>query len=372
MPVIERNGQMHVKSYFAASVLEAMEGARRDLGPDALLLNSREAPPEASHLGAYEVVFGIRTEVLPDAPPAAEGPDMADLYRQIRELRDLVTSQVPGAADLRQNMIRTALVDAGLDRELAQSVEDAVRQRMKKRTVLEIARPRTMEQTVLSPADEVAAELAERFEVAPEIGRITALVGPPGSGKTTALVKLAVMNGLMAGRAVRIYSADTHRIGAVEQMRTYAGIIGVPFESVEGAAALSRAIDSAPANALILIDTAGYSSALLRDVGGDIAAFLSRRQDIDKHLTLTATLSPADMTRIAGDFLAFGYSKLLFTMVDEATSYSAMLCEAIRRQRPISFLAHGQSIPEDIQAADKSFLLAPLVRRLPEELRAVA
>ena len=70
----------------------------------------------------------------------------------------------------------------------------------------------------------------------PELGRVTALVGPPGTGKTTTLVKLAdlVRNG--GGRAVRLISADTQRIGGAEQLRTYAAILGVPFQSVESTA----------------------------------------------------------------------------------------------------------------------------------------
>jgi len=91
--------------------------------------------------------------------------------------------------------------------------------------------------------------------VAPEIGRVTALIGPPGCGKTTTLVKLAVSQGLARGRAVRLISADTQRIGAAEQLRTYAAILGAPFEAVESAAALAQAIQSAPSSALVLIDT---------------------------------------------------------------------------------------------------------------------
>ncbi len=91
---------------------------------------------------------------------------------------------------------------------------------------------------------EAIAEIEARFEVAPSVGRITALVGPPGSGKTTTIVKLAVTQAIAGGNPVRLISADTHRIGGAEQLRTYAAILGVPFQAVENTTALAHAIEA--------------------------------------------------------------------------------------------------------------------------------
>ena len=156
-----------------------------------------------------------------------------------------------------------------------------------------------------------ADEIASRFEVKPEIGRITALVGPPGSGKTTTLVKLAVNECLKLGRAVRLVSTDTLRIGAADQLRTYATILGVPFQAVESTVALAQLIDSTPANTWMLIDTPGFSAALQQELGGELAQFLSGRQDIDTHLILTASMERADLRSVTDRFQCFSPNKVI-------------------------------------------------------------
>jgi len=369
-----------MKSFFAESVQSAMEHARVELGPDALLLDSREAPPEARHLGDYEVLFAAGSEPpvsppLPASPgsPPAGGVDA--LWRQMEEIREMLGRMTPNAPVERSHTeaVAQALVEAGVEPTLAREIGEAARLRASRRFVPRFGAPRPAAgagapNLLLEAAEEISASIA----VAPEIGRVTALIGPPGCGKTTTLVKLAVSQGLARGRAVRLISADTHRIGAAEQLRTYAAILGAPFEAVESAAALAQAIQSAPSSALVLIDTPGYGAAMLRDLGGDLAAFLGGRQDIDTHLVLTASMRLEDLYNTARLYDAFRPAKLLFTRVDETSSLAAVFCVAARRNMPVSFLSTGQAIPEDLEPATKERIVDSLVRQLPSVREAVA
>jgi len=377
MPGTEKTQQLYVKSYFAPSIPEAMKQARQELGLDALLLNSRQAPPEARHLGEYEVVFGRGQEPLaaPQALPVAAVGRTDEFDRLIREMRGML-GQRRGAArprPLEDWSVERTLTEVGVEPALARDIEEAVRKRMSQGAVLDIARPRSaVERESQSSFAATVEEMGSRIAVLPEIGRVTALVGAPGSGKTTTLAKLAITQCLAAGRAVRLISADTVRIGAAEQLRTYAAILGLPFQAVESIAALAQAVDSAPSSTFVLIDTPGLSAALQQDLGGDLAGFLSRRQDIDTHLVLTASMSRSSLRETIRRFEVFGVSKLLFTRLDEATSHAAIFCEAARTKKTLSFFCHGQSVPEDLGPASKEQIIESLVTQLPKALRSVA
>jgi flagellar biosynthesis protein FlhF len=376
MPTTENQPRLYIKSYFAASVVEAMERARVELGPDALLMNTREAPPEARHLGECEVVFGVRTPAAPaiGAPEAAIDP-VVDLRQRMEELRQMVCRLV-AAGDHQPEcptVIGEVLSNAGITQALAAEIDLAVQQRLRSRGVVQIGRPKSMPAwSAEDRIQETIAELESRIEVAPETGRITALVGPPGAGKTSALVKLAVTRGIAAQRPVRLLSVDHYRIAAAEQLRTYAAILGVPFTLAETTVALAQAIDAAPPETLLLIDTPGFTAASLEESGQDLVSFLRERRDIDMHLVLTASMRPPDLERTVDLFQAFQPAKLLFTRLDETDATGSMFCEAARTGKPLSFFSTGQVIPEDMEPATKARIIAHLVQELPKALRAVA
>jgi len=373
---------MKIKSYYSLTVEDAIAAARHEMGPDAMLVNSRKAPPEVRHLGEYEVVcadvsaVGTPAETSPKLPgePAAvaRAPlsdrlslEVAELKKELEGMRRAITRTVYAPAQwvgVSQDISDAfaALTAAEVPADLAREIVQAAGERLNGPH----PPPGRAAQRMDGPAFHQALqeEAASRFTADATLGRgpaqprIAALVGPPGSGKTTALVKLAVNYGLAARRPVLLLSMDTHRVAAADQLRAYAAILGVGFQLLETVSSLAQTIEENRGKELIFIDTPGLAYGDLED-SESLAHFLATRGDIDTHLVLPASMKAADLTRMVDAFEILRPQHLLFTKLDETRSYGPIFSEAARSGKPLSFFAAGQRIPEDLEAASPERVL---------------
>lgn len=176
-----------------------------------------------------------------------------------------------------------------------------------------------------------------------------ALIGPTGVGKTTTLAKLAATFKLRENRKVGLITSDTYRIAAVDQLRTYANIIGLPLKVALTSAEMRQAVHSLSDCDVILIDTAGRGqndSARLEELG----EFLEAAQAHEVHLVLSSTANEKVLLREAEAFSAVGIHKIVLTKLDEAVSFG-MLINVVRKVgKELSFLTTGQEVPTHIEA----------------------
>jgi flagellar biosynthesis protein FlhF len=369
---------MQTKTYFASSVPAALEVARKELGADAMLVGSRPAPADVRAFGRLEVTFAfdpapaaipavqtIPPQTLPSQPLQGSGystpsgrhsrSELDEIRQQIATLRNAVGGAVnaasaPAAFGDYLNDATAARVErdgacgeavarlcsSGLDAETARDIVAAASRR-----------PGDLKSAVI---DEIAGRIRVRPFGPWKTGecRTIAFIGPPGRGKTTSLVKIAVGYGLAKRVPVRIYSAGAHSIGGQEQMARYAGILGVPFQAFESLASLHLALDGDTGKGLVLIDTPGLSRADSAEMRG-FAGFFARRPEIEKHLVLRADARTADMIRMASCFSSLTPSRLLFTGLDEVSTPGALVELLVRSSIPAVFVGKGQQIPDDIE-----------------------
>jgi flagellar biosynthesis protein FlhF len=179
---------------------------------------------------------------------------------------------------------------------------------------------------------------------------VVALVGPTGVGKTTTIAKLAARTALREGRRVELISLDTYRIAAIEQLRTYAEIIGAGFHVPRSILELDALIRRFSGEATIMIDTIGRSAQDLADQM-ELADYLRGNEEIMKCLVIQATTHSADAQIAISKFALFGIDSLLITKLDETCRPGAAIATAATAGLPLTYLCNGQRVPEDIETA---------------------
>jgi flagellar biosynthesis GTPase FlhF len=260
--------------------------------------------------------------------------------------------------------VRRQLVAAGFSAELAGEIGEAVEES------LSLGRGEGTATELREAA--LYAELSRRFRVAPGLslpdtaagsaGKAILFAGPAGSGKTTSLLKLALRQSLAGRVPLQILSLDTLRVGGWEQLAAYARIAGLPFNVIHNPAGLGQALAEHRGKKLILIDTPGLSPAEWREtpeLATWIAREMARDSGLEVQLVLPAVLRPGIAQRALEQFRALRPSKLLLTHLDEVDAPGEVLELAMRSGLPLSYLAGGQQIPEDLEEASEERLLKP-------------
>jgi flagellar biosynthesis protein FlhF len=212
---------------------------------------------------------------------------------------------------------------------------------------------------------EAAAQVLRSW-LAPAVGtgispdtRIVRFVGPTGVGKTTTIAKLAAEQAFAHHRKIGFITADTYRIAAVDQLRTYADILNVPLEVVFSPSELARAYKKLGDKDLLMMDTAGrnYRNELFVS---EVNSLLAPGEQAESILVLSMTHKYADMKLVAGHFAKYGVDRLLLTKMDETDSYGAVVNLVRDFDFKIGYITCGQTVPDDIRPFDAD----DLVRRL--------
>jgi flagellar biosynthesis protein FlhF len=196
---------------------------------------------------------------------------------------------------------------------------------------------------------------------ATEAGRplTIALVGPTGVGKTTTIAKLAAAYKLRQGKKVGLITSDTYRIAAVDQLRTYANIIGLPLKVALTPREMAGSCSALADCDVILIDTAGRSQ---HDTGRleELSAFVDAAMPDETHLVLSATVSEPVLNKAAERFTVLKPSRVIFSKLDEAVHFGVIVNTCKKVGMRVSFVTTGQEVPDEIELA-QSDRLARLV-----------
>ncbi len=195
--------------------------------------------------------------------------------------------------------------------------------------------------------------------------RIIALVGPTGVGKTTTTAKLAAMYALNRGNKVALITMDIFRVGAVEQLKTYSRIMGIPLEVASTPKELEKAIEKYSQFDLIFIDTAGRSHKDKEKLD-EMKNFLNNSIPVEVYLCLSATTKDRELEEILNRFRIFSISKVVFTKIDECESLGNMVNLLMKDNLQVAYFTTGQRVPEDIEIATSAKLADLILQEAAE------
>jgi flagellar biosynthesis protein FlhF len=320
---------MHLHTFRAHSLQEALKRVRDELGPDASVLHTRDIGSAWSRwLVGTQIEVTASAEVrapsrLPTGHAESSRVTPADLLDFRRKFRD----------DLLQ----------GDDAE-----SSLVEQLSRSRNAASVA-------AFAAPQCHLDLPLADPIRIRPGRRSIVALVGPTGVGKTTTIAKLAAHFRLREHRTVGLITVDTFRIAAVEQLKTYAEIMDLPLAVVTSPREMPAAVDRLADVDLVLVDTAGRSP---RDAVrlSELRTYLAQSQADEVHVVLSAVAGADSIDVAAGAFSTAGASALILTKLDEAVSLDWLPAILQRHRLPLSYTTHGQNVPDDIRPASAESL----------------
>lgn len=391
---------MQVKTYTAPTKLEALLKVRDELGPEAVILHERQASKgwflfkkpvielvvatsQAEETGG-DVIPTVRAEKLANArassvltadpngvnprgvePKGVETYDpvpskLRKLEAEMQELRTMVSAVHQRLQESPPEILNeppcptehplfTQLIHQGVELELAKSLISAV-PRIAHGAEAKLSLKRALAR--LLPVGGVLPT-----ERSPK--QVVALVGPTGVGKTTTIAKLAATYALEHNRKVGLLSLDTYRIGAIEQLRTYAQIMDIPLQIAYDADEMREGLDALQGYDLVLIDTIGRSQR-------DEPSLQSLKLALDAakatvYLAVAANTDTQTLYDVQERFAILDARYLIVTKLDETARFGPITNLIARKRMPVAYCADGQRVPEDLREADSEWLARQLI-----------
>ncbi|RWR14139.1 flagellar biosynthesis protein FlhF [Siminovitchia fortis] len=356
---------MGIKKITAPSMPEAFQRVKVEVGEEAVILSSRVVWT-GGILGffkkkQFEVIAVMdNDDQIPENVPAptlkaiSENTGMKpneyekSLLSELAELKEMVAAgrkTVHPDLSVYPDPIQTVagkLLDQELDESHVKKISERLLENWRQ------ANKEPSENETMQEAKKILAEKIDQFNFSASSNKkFVALVGPTGVGKTTTLAKLAAHSALEEKKKVAFITLDTYRIAAIEQLKTYAGLLNIPVEVVYEPQDFAKAAENFADYDRVFIDTAGrnYREAEFVHALNNI---LSRENDLETFLVLTVGMKERDIDPIMDNFQQMSIDRLIFTKADETKVYGPMVNIMLKYKMAAAYVTTGQDVPDDI------------------------
>lgn len=356
---------MELRKFYATSMQDALEAIRAELGEEAVILDSRaftepgaEGEPPVERVEVWvQCTAAPAPHPVPDETPAPV-PDL--LPPALPELPE----ETAGAALTEEPADDTPRVLSELDElrrqlDTVHSEMDVLRDGMGWMGVGSLGAGNALGQCIV---EGLAGALTYSGGIrCLGLPHVVALIGPTGAGKTTMTARLTWHFAVLQGMSVGVIAADTHRVGAVDQVTRYCRHLEVPCEVVYTAEEIPEALERLADRALVLIDTPGVGQrnpALLEE----IQALLLAADPAEVHLVMSANVSSATVRDVFHHYATLHPDQLILTKLDETPGLPELLPLAVGSGMAISYLSAGQQLDDGLHLASPEIILRYLGR----------
>lgn len=365
---------------------EALELVRKELGPDAALLHSREVPQRGLKglLGGKEIELAaskdanLKSRFDIEVPPEEEEPEPTDEAVVEQHEQPSESDEAPQPIDLGIDLeamsfnqtffgngpayppallrIRERLIDAEVPGILADGLCERVLN----------AHPEESQQQEDMLVAAIRQEIMKSIPIGRDIDdtllypRVVAAIGPTGVGKTTTIAKLAARAKFDYKRRVGLVTVDTYRIAAVDQLQTYAEIMDLPMKIVATPMEVRNAISELSDCQQIFIDTAGRSPRDEVQVQ-QLRSLIKAASPDETYLVLSAPSSSRSLAEAVEKFAGVAPTSWVLTKIDEVGSLGNTLSFLQDPQLPLAYVTNGQDVPQAIAAADAEDLVSRIL-----------
>jgi len=378
---------MQVKKYRAKTIKGAIGRVRKVLGPEAMIISTRRLVERGESDG-----FEIAAVPAGDDSSNKDSSTFGEVKSELMSIKEMIyllnhsSSMIeklmmnPTILNLYAKLIRNGVSDhyarfflerAGTLQEQPADHTDNIRNKTIKEImhVIEVKDPfeaclpqpaRLVPQSGTGRQGEAARGMSGQARDKNQV--IAAFIGTTGVGKTTTIAKLAAQLMLKARKKVGLISIDSYRIGAMEQLKTYAHILGIPCFPAFNRKDLLFALRKMEGRDVVLIDTAGQSQ-YDRSRVEELKKMMTADLAISSHLLLSVGTTESEMSRTAINFGPLQFQSYIFTKIDEAERCGSIINQIMNLHAPISYITTGQNVPEDIEGASKEKILNLLLSR---------
>lgn len=263
--------------------------------------------------------------------------DVASVHKEVTELKTLLNKIIKNTAkdqEKDRDPLEDKLEKLDIDEDFYEEIINLTRGNLDENIDEQEVLRKIFEESILEATESLS-------------GRVV-LIGPTGVGKTTTIAKLAGRLALIEKKNVGLITVDTYRIGAIEQLKTYAEIMNIPFRVVITIKEMQEAIKSMENCDIVLIDTTGRSSKNAMQIS-ELRAFVQKANPDHISMVISATTKNKDIKSILEGYSALEYDNVIITKLDETTVYGSLYNIAKRANKPINFITTGQNVPDDIK-----------------------